>query len=609
MAELFHLKTQRIIDSNGIADGATLTFYDTGTLTKRSVYTTEALSTAHPNPLTVAAGAALPNIYLDGSVYRCIVRDADGNTIDDIDPYLGLSSLGVLFTQAGTGAVARSVQARLRDTVSVFDFIPVAEHAAIQDGTTTTDVTSYVEAAMTAAEATAFHEKTITFPAGTYRVSQWNLRDRSYLRFHGEGTVNITGVDGAQGWIVGDDRFDDLGHTEDFTQNVRFSGGPWLIGPLAGQTYARGLKLQNVKDSVFENVSVSGTYTPTGGTGDRKGVEIELSFNNQFYNCDFSYAGAPIGADKSYALFLGSDNVNNNRFFGFRVGGGPGAATANTIGVRVDGSGNAFFGADISAIHTCFELNNARGALFSNVYHEAVAKVCTVTFASTGCVFLPAYVDIAASGIAYDLSGAQTKGFAIIGGNHKFNASGTTGLAKGSLTYGLIYQPGFDGTNVPATAVSGTDNGAGGASDFAGHEAMLAKLTFPETVSATSNGTTLNAYNKGQATISNANASPSAPRYAQWRRIGDEVICHIVFVCATTADTNTATFTGLPFSIDAACFAGWAPNAEQTAANTLVPYVTGSSIKIKDMTSGTDQTNANISGKVFAGTLTYRIST
>jgi hypothetical protein len=55
------------------------------------------------------------------------------------------------FLQAGAGAVTRTGQAKLRDTVSVFDFIPVAEQAAILAGTSTYDATTAINAAHAAA--------------------------------------------------------------------------------------------------------------------------------------------------------------------------------------------------------------------------------------------------------------------------------------------------------------------------------------------------------------------------------------------------------------------------------------------------------------------------
>ncbi len=74
------------------------------------------------------------------------------------------------FIQAGAGAKARTVQEKGRDTVSAFDFIPVAQHAAIVAGTTSYDCTSDLNAATAYVEAkgAALH-----FPRGTYLVSTW----------------------------------------------------------------------------------------------------------------------------------------------------------------------------------------------------------------------------------------------------------------------------------------------------------------------------------------------------------------------------------------------------------------------------------------------------
>lgn len=179
MSELFHLKTARIIDANGIADGATLTFYESGTLTPTPVYTTEDLSTAHPNPLPVASGAALPDIYLDSAVsYRVIVRNSAGETIDDVDPYLGISSLGVLFTPSGTGAVSRTVQEKLREVqVSPADF------GAAGDGST--DDTSDLIAMLAAgpSKVTASH-----------RVNGLEIQTTDPVILVNEGTIESTTV-------------------------------------------------------------------------------------------------------------------------------------------------------------------------------------------------------------------------------------------------------------------------------------------------------------------------------------------------------------------------------------------------------------------------------
>lgn len=93
---------------------------------------------------------------------------------------LGAALIG--FLQDGIGAIARTVSAKLREQVSVLDFIPVASHAGIAAGTNTDDLTSYFEAAVTAASR-------IYVPPGTYHLNADNLASNTILYGAGEATV------------------------------------------------------------------------------------------------------------------------------------------------------------------------------------------------------------------------------------------------------------------------------------------------------------------------------------------------------------------------------------------------------------------------------------
>jgi len=86
------------------------------------------------------------------------------NFPNDLSGSGGSSLIG--FLQAGAGAVARTVQSKLRDMVCVFDFMTTAEIADVQAGTTALDVTAAAQAALHYANG-----RTVYFPQGIYRIS------------------------------------------------------------------------------------------------------------------------------------------------------------------------------------------------------------------------------------------------------------------------------------------------------------------------------------------------------------------------------------------------------------------------------------------------------
>lgn len=159
MAAILHqLDQRRLIDTNGIADGASIYFYATGGLTPASVYTTAALSVEHSSPIVVAAGAAVPNIYLDSSVtYRRRIVYPDGS-VDDTDPYTGgvILAADLASTAAGFGAglvAGAAIVTRPED------------YGATGDGTT--DDSAAVQDAID----TASSGGTVRFSRGTYNLA------------------------------------------------------------------------------------------------------------------------------------------------------------------------------------------------------------------------------------------------------------------------------------------------------------------------------------------------------------------------------------------------------------------------------------------------------
>jgi hypothetical protein len=190
---LFVLPAVRATDANNlILSGAKLAFYISGGTTPAAVYTTSALDVPHTNPVVADAGGLFAPIYLSRSViYRAVLKTAAGATIADIDPISdpladlfasgGASLVG--FLPSGAGAVARTVQDRLRDTVSIKDF------GAVGDGVTD-DRAAFVAAS-------AARGKRIFLPKGNYLINS----DGGSISLEEMDLVGENVLDGATGTI------------------------------------------------------------------------------------------------------------------------------------------------------------------------------------------------------------------------------------------------------------------------------------------------------------------------------------------------------------------------------------------------------------------------
>jgi hypothetical protein len=101
------------------------------------------------------------------------LNDVNAKTYND-------TSATVAYLPAGTGAVATTVQTKLRQFVSVMDSMTSAQIADVQANTAFIDVTTAVQAALTANVA-------VIFPPGTYLVSAVTLQ--GYQKISGYGAT------------------------------------------------------------------------------------------------------------------------------------------------------------------------------------------------------------------------------------------------------------------------------------------------------------------------------------------------------------------------------------------------------------------------------------
>jgi hypothetical protein len=107
-----------------------------------------------PTATTPLTGAELVPVVQSGSTYQATAQGVANLAALPLAASGGSNLVG--FLQSGTGAVARTVQSKERDTVSVKDF------GAVGDGVT--DDTAAIQAALTASSA-------VVFPVGTYKVA------------------------------------------------------------------------------------------------------------------------------------------------------------------------------------------------------------------------------------------------------------------------------------------------------------------------------------------------------------------------------------------------------------------------------------------------------
>lgn len=122
-----------------------------------------------------------------------LVGDTTGgglwSTVKGFITYL-LSSAGsslIGFIQAGVGAIARTLESKARDTVSVFDFMTAAQIADVRAHTGSINVAANIKAAYEA----IYNNKqggTLLLPTGTYNIGNTTLVfDKPNIRVVGEG--------------------------------------------------------------------------------------------------------------------------------------------------------------------------------------------------------------------------------------------------------------------------------------------------------------------------------------------------------------------------------------------------------------------------------------
>ena len=189
----------QFFDSNSIElAGGKLYTYAAGTTTPLATYTDSTGSVPNTNPVILnSRGEA--SVWLGSSLYYMELHDSLGTLIwsaDNIGGNVTLASLAassgsalIGFIQAGTGAVAQTVQGKLRERVSVFDFMTAAEIANVQSGTLLVNVSIAIKTAYEALASVGGGD--LILPCGNYNIGTTTLVfDKENIRIKGQGIPN-----------------------------------------------------------------------------------------------------------------------------------------------------------------------------------------------------------------------------------------------------------------------------------------------------------------------------------------------------------------------------------------------------------------------------------
>lgn len=506
-------------------------------------------------------------------------------------------------------------------SVNIFDYIPKAEHAAIQDGTSTYDCTSDIAAAIADASAVTGasygYEKVIIFPQGWYSVQHIDVTERRNVWLYTDDYVIIKGIDStAKNFILGSTNYN-AGSPASSTQTPNFfmgGSGQWELSAASGTSYEYGLRLEHFTLSHFENVSAGSGYVAETVSGDVIAAYLQYSFSNLFVNCSFSCPAAPPSGKQSIGLLLGNNNNNSNTFIRCNWQGAnvTSAPYAGTVGVIMRGNNNVWDNCDLSALEIAF-YGNGDGHQIRNVYSEYVTNFYKGADAglNEGMVVQGGFVEIVNSGSAFVTQ--NTENLTIIGGSYKGALSGTKTFIDqaGGTSPGTLYGLNVIGPKLAsgdfANTISGTYRNP---NTLAEASILQAKwLTFPSTQIASTDPNTLDDYEEGTWTPAKGAGAAFTSATGRYTKIGNTVVATFLVVFPTETLATDASITGLPFS---ATGGASERNGLGVGYNTSSVNV-GGTLSTTTMSlrlvgaGGGSPTYTQMSGSTFSGVMTYTI--
>lgn len=341
------------------------------------------------NPLTSDSNGRFSFYAADGR-YSLAITGAGitATNVSDIlleDPVDGSSALAasggsalVGFLPSGTGAIARTVQGRLRDTVHLYDFLTAAEQADVQARTDLNDLTTAIGRALTQATGSALY-----VPYGTYLAGSLTIPNSTRITGDGARTTTIKMKASTNGNLLAN-----ASGKEVVIEGLTLDGN--------SGSNSSGRCISFTTDSVTDGPAlVMRDVVITGGplgSGDNSSAFFSglnwMHLENIRYVNNKGTLWLSINDSDIYGLYAGNSGVvanvpctviggGSNAFFG-PYWGGNGASTGSTASqVQFIGAAkNTFYGArNDSANGSAYEFID-NGATYSK-YNQFIGGLCT----------------------------------------------------------------------------------------------------------------------------------------------------------------------------------------------------------------------------------------
>jgi hypothetical protein len=277
---------QQFFTDTGVPlSGGKLYSYAAGTTTPQATYTTAAGTIAHANPIILdsAGRVSTGEIWLTaGSNYKFVLKTSVDVTLATWDNITGINGTGIAtnavnvqYDPAGTGAVSTTVQAKLRQTVSVKDY------GAVGDGST--DDTAAFQYAVNASSA-------VYVPAGTYIVNVVTLDANTEI--YGDGVASIIKqsaafVGGSQGSLYANSGAAGTQLDGILIRDLRIEGTN-ISSPTFSQ-FKHLVSLSGVKNAIIQNVQFigfqgDGLYIGSGIVAGDERHNTNVSVKNCFFD-------------------------------------------------------------------------------------------------------------------------------------------------------------------------------------------------------------------------------------------------------------------------------------------------------------------------------------